>query len=146
MLQLDNGIWSAMLCPLPFQVKCCIYCGHLLQYPTELFGGALAMSCFSDTMVGSAQGPVLLWFAAPAFPGLRVLTASCLCQSVVGAEGLSLAFRHIASSLLGYCSQVPCESLLHEVVVCVGYFTVSHPDNQVRDPRNSLGLLPQRGE
>ncbi|XP_073068330.1 S phase cyclin A-associated protein in the endoplasmic reticulum isoform X4 [Manis javanica] len=51
-------------------------------------------------------------------------------QSVVGAEGLSLAFRHIASSLLGYCSQVPCESLLHEVVVCVGYFTVSHPDNQ----------------
>ncbi|KAI5163845.1 S Phase Cyclin A-Associated Protein In The Endoplasmic Reticulum [Manis pentadactyla] len=52
-------------------------------------------------------------------------------QSVVGAEGLSLAFRHIASSLLGHCSQVPCESLLHEVIICVGYFTVSHPDNQV---------------
>ncbi|EPY89365.1 hypothetical protein CB1_000113015 [Camelus ferus] len=52
-------------------------------------------------------------------------------QSIIGAEGLSLAFRHIASSLLGHCSQVSCESLLHEVIVCVGYFTVSHPDNQV---------------
>ncbi|XP_012584102.1 PREDICTED: S phase cyclin A-associated protein in the endoplasmic reticulum isoform X4 [Condylura cristata] len=51
-------------------------------------------------------------------------------QSIVGAEGLSLAFRHIASSLLGHCSQVSCESLLHEVIVCVGYFTVNHPDNQ----------------
>lgn len=52
-------------------------------------------------------------------------------QSIVGAEGLSLAFRHIASSLLGHCSQASCESLLHEVIVCVGYFTVNHPDNQV---------------
>ncbi|XP_049634542.1 LOW QUALITY PROTEIN: S phase cyclin A-associated protein in the endoplasmic reticulum [Suncus etruscus] len=52
-------------------------------------------------------------------------------QSIVGAEGLSLAFRHIASSLLGHCGQVSCESLLHEVIVCVGYFTVNHPDNQV---------------
>ncbi|XP_074248719.1 S phase cyclin A-associated protein in the endoplasmic reticulum isoform X1 [Saimiri boliviensis] len=52
-------------------------------------------------------------------------------QSIVGAEGLSLAFRHTASSLLGHCSQVSCESLLHEVIVCVGYFTVNHPDNQV---------------
>ncbi|XP_054944120.1 S phase cyclin A-associated protein in the endoplasmic reticulum isoform X9 [Physeter macrocephalus] len=51
-------------------------------------------------------------------------------QSIVGAEGLSLAFRHIASSLLGHCSHVSCESLLHEVIVCVGYFTVNHPDNQ----------------
>ncbi|XP_038623076.1 S phase cyclin A-associated protein in the endoplasmic reticulum isoform X1 [Tachyglossus aculeatus] len=52
-------------------------------------------------------------------------------QSVVGAEGLSLAFRHIISSLLGYCAQHPCEGLLHEVIVCVGYFTVNNPDNQV---------------
>ncbi|XP_023568444.1 S phase cyclin A-associated protein in the endoplasmic reticulum isoform X2 [Octodon degus] len=52
-------------------------------------------------------------------------------QSIVGAEGLSLAFRHMASSLLGHCSHVSCESLLHEVIVCVGYFTVNHPDNQV---------------
>ncbi|XP_030434968.1 S phase cyclin A-associated protein in the endoplasmic reticulum isoform X4 [Gopherus evgoodei] len=52
-------------------------------------------------------------------------------QSIVGAEGLSLAFRHIISSLLWYCSQHTCEGLLHEVILCVGYFTVNHPDNQV---------------
>uniref|UniRef100_A0A8C8R6S6 S-phase cyclin A associated protein in the ER n=1 Tax=Pelusios castaneus TaxID=367368 RepID=A0A8C8R6S6_9SAUR len=52
-------------------------------------------------------------------------------QCIVGAEGLSLAFRHIISSLLWYSSQHTCEGLLHEVIVCVGYFTVNHPDNQV---------------
>ncbi|XP_053258622.1 S phase cyclin A-associated protein in the endoplasmic reticulum isoform X3 [Podarcis raffonei] len=52
-------------------------------------------------------------------------------QSIVGAEGLSLAFRHIISSLLWHCSQHTCEALLHEVIVCIGYFTVKHPDNQV---------------
>ncbi|KAM6426623.1 S phase cyclin A-associated protein in the endoplasmic reticulum isoform 1-T1 [Liasis olivaceus] len=52
-------------------------------------------------------------------------------QSVVGAEGLSLAFRHIISSLLWHCSHHTCEVLLHEVIVCVGYFTVNHPDNQI---------------
>uniref|UniRef100_A0A8C3VCP6 S-phase cyclin A associated protein in the ER n=1 Tax=Catharus ustulatus TaxID=91951 RepID=A0A8C3VCP6_CATUS len=52
-------------------------------------------------------------------------------QSIVGAEGLSLAFRHIISSLLGYCSQHTCEGLLHEVIVCVGFFTVNNPDNQI---------------
>ncbi|XP_052616933.1 S phase cyclin A-associated protein in the endoplasmic reticulum isoform X1 [Peromyscus californicus insignis] len=64
------------------------------------------------------------------FNSFAVLDLSAF-QSVVGAEGLSLAFRHMASSLLGHCSQVSCESLLHEVIVCVGYFTVNHPDNQV---------------
>lgn len=52
-------------------------------------------------------------------------------QSVLGAEGLSLAFRHIVSSLLWYCSQHSSEELLHEVIICIGYFTVNHPDNQV---------------
>uniref|UniRef100_A0A8C9EIR3 S-phase cyclin A associated protein in the ER n=1 Tax=Pavo cristatus TaxID=9049 RepID=A0A8C9EIR3_PAVCR len=52
-------------------------------------------------------------------------------QSIVGAEGLSLAFRHIISSLLWYCSQHTCEGLLHEVIICVGYFTVNNTDNQV---------------
>ncbi|XP_078388439.1 S phase cyclin A-associated protein in the endoplasmic reticulum isoform X1 [Cetorhinus maximus] len=52
-------------------------------------------------------------------------------QAVCGAEGLSLAFRHIVSSLLWYCYHHTCEDLLHEVIVCVGYFTVNHPDNQV---------------
>lgn len=92
-------------------------------------------------------GPRLaLWFAALAPPGWGVLTAPCLCQAIVGAEGLSLAFRHIASSLLGHCSHASCESLLHEVIVCVGYFTVNHPDNQVRGPGTFLRLLPQPWE
>ncbi|XP_076781440.1 S phase cyclin A-associated protein in the endoplasmic reticulum isoform X4 [Arvicanthis niloticus] len=64
------------------------------------------------------------------FNSFAVLNLSAF-QSIVGAEGLSLAFRHMASSLLGHCSQVSCESLLHEVIVCVGYFTVNHPDNQM---------------
>ncbi|XP_072574277.1 S phase cyclin A-associated protein in the endoplasmic reticulum isoform X1 [Paramormyrops kingsleyae] len=70
-----------------------------------------------------------------ALQSVRFLNAFALLdlpafQSVLGAEGLSLAFRHIVSSLLCYCSQQTDESLLHEVIICVGYFTVSHPDNQ----------------
>ncbi|XP_066448356.1 S phase cyclin A-associated protein in the endoplasmic reticulum isoform X2 [Eleutherodactylus coqui] len=52
-------------------------------------------------------------------------------QSVVGAEGLSLAFRHVISTLIWFCTQYTCEDLLHEIIVCVGYFTVNHADNQV---------------
>lgn len=60
------------------------------------------------------------------------------CQSVLGAEGLSLAFRHIVSSLLWYCTQHSSEELLHEVIICVGYFTVNHPDNQVNQLEPTL--------
>uniref|UniRef100_A0A8B9LIE4 S-phase cyclin A associated protein in the ER n=1 Tax=Astyanax mexicanus TaxID=7994 RepID=A0A8B9LIE4_ASTMX len=71
-----------------------------------------------------------------ALQGLRFLNSFALLdlaafQAVLGAEGLSLAFRHIVSSLLWYCSQNSSEDLLHEVIICVGYFTVNHPDNQV---------------
>ncbi|KAM9853950.1 S phase cyclin A-associated protein in the endoplasmic reticulum [Aulostomus maculatus] len=71
-----------------------------------------------------------------ALQGIRFLNSFALLdlsafQSVLGAEGLSLAFRHIASSLLWYCTQHSSEELLHEVIICVGYFTVNHPDNQV---------------
>ncbi|KAG5839667.1 hypothetical protein ANANG_G00207370 [Anguilla anguilla] len=71
-----------------------------------------------------------------ALQGVRFLNSFALLdltafQSVLGAEGLSLAFRHIVGSLLWYCAQRPSEDLLHEVIVCVGYFTVNHPDNQV---------------
>ncbi|KAJ8417334.1 hypothetical protein AAFF_G00285610 [Aldrovandia affinis] len=71
-----------------------------------------------------------------ALQGVRFLNSFALLdltafQTVLGAEGLSLAFRHIAGSLLWYCSQRPSEELLHEVIVCVGYFTVNHSDNQV---------------
>ncbi|XP_012935798.1 S phase cyclin A-associated protein in the endoplasmic reticulum [Aplysia californica] len=68
--------------------------------------------------------------------GLRMLNHMAvldlqMLQSTLGEEGLSLEFRHIASYLIWYCSHVSAEELLHEVVLCVGYFSVLHPDNQV---------------
>uniref|UniRef100_A0A8C4NJQ5 S-phase cyclin A associated protein in the ER n=1 Tax=Eptatretus burgeri TaxID=7764 RepID=A0A8C4NJQ5_EPTBU len=79
-------------------------------------------------------------FAEPplqlALLGIRLLNNFALLdlaafQAVVGAEGLSLAFRHIASSLLWHCSQQSNNPLLHEIIICVGYFTITHPDNQL---------------
>ncbi|XP_063241085.1 S phase cyclin A-associated protein in the endoplasmic reticulum isoform X2 [Bacillus rossius redtenbacheri] len=53
-------------------------------------------------------------------------------QSVLGAEGISLQFRHIASYLLWYCCAHDDEmALLHEVIRVVGYFTVNNHDNQM---------------
>ena len=54
-------------------------------------------------------------------------------QSSLGEEGTSLELRHIASHLLWYCGHHLSEGadLLHEVILAVGYFTVTHTDNQV---------------
>lgn len=84
----------------------------------------------------SPQEPYAPGVIQVALQGLRFLNSFALLdlsafQSVLGAEGLSLAFRHIVSSLLWFCSQHTSEELLHELIVCVGYFTVNHPDNQV---------------
>ncbi|XP_053093175.1 S phase cyclin A-associated protein in the endoplasmic reticulum isoform X4 [Pangasianodon hypophthalmus] len=86
--------------------------------------------------MASLQEPYSPAVVQVALQGLRFLNSFALLdltafQSVLGAEGLSLAFRHIVSSLLWYCSQNSSENLLHEVIICVGYFTVNHPDNQV---------------
>lgn len=54
-----------------------------------------------------------------------------ILQKALGEEGMSLEFRHIASYLMWYCSRLPCEELLHEVILCVGYFTILNPENQV---------------
>lgn len=70
--------------------------------------------------------------------GVLIFVSWPIFQSIVGAEGLSLAFRHIISSLLWYCSQHTCEGLLHEVIICVGYFTVNNPDNQVRQMEKGI--------
>lgn len=53
-----------------------------------------------------------------------------LIQSILGSEGLSLQFRHIASYLLWYCSHWKSDNLLHEVILLVGYFACLNADNQ----------------
>ncbi|ESO94542.1 hypothetical protein LOTGIDRAFT_215534 [Lottia gigantea] len=68
--------------------------------------------------------------------GLRMLNHMAtldlnMLQKSLGEEGISLEFRHIASYLMWYCTHQPNEELLHEVILCVGNFTVLNPDNQV---------------
>ena len=58
-----------------------------------------------------------------------------LLQAVLGEEGISLEFRHIASYLLYYLGHRHQESeegkeLLNSVILLVGYFTANHTDNQ----------------
>lgn len=54
-----------------------------------------------------------------------------MVQDVLGQEGISLEFRHIASYLLWYCQHYKEEKvLLHLVIILVGYFSARHADNQ----------------
>jgi len=53
-----------------------------------------------------------------------------LIQTSLGADGLSLEFRHICTYLLWYCVRNERIELLHQVVVCVGNFTLGNHDNQ----------------
>ncbi|XP_052399725.1 S phase cyclin A-associated protein in the endoplasmic reticulum-like isoform X4 [Carassius gibelio] len=99
----------------------------------------LLHSALPDSLSTGPVGPEQPYSPAViqvALQGLRFLNTFALLdlsafQCVLGAEGLSLAFRHIVSSLLWYCSQHSAEELLHELIICIGYFTVNHPDNQV---------------
>lgn len=113
----------------------------LLQ-STDLVGVVHTLYCIllhsslPDSAAQSPQEPYAPGVIQVALQGIRFLNSFALLdlsafQSVLGAEGLSLAFRHIVSSLLWYCTQHSSEELLHEVIICVGYFTVNHPDNQV---------------
>uniref|UniRef100_A0A3B3CUF4 S-phase cyclin A-associated protein in the ER n=1 Tax=Oryzias melastigma TaxID=30732 RepID=A0A3B3CUF4_ORYME len=112
----------------------------LLQ-STDLVGVVHTLYCillhtFSPESASQSQEPYSAGVIQVALHGIRFLNIFALLdlsafQSVLGAEGLSLAFRHIVSSLLWYCTQHSSEELLHEVIICVGYFTVNHPDNQV---------------
>ncbi|GLV40641.1 short spindle 3 [Carabus blaptoides fortunei] len=70
-------------------------------------------------------------------------------QEVLGAEGISLQFRHIAGHVLWCCASPPraktspagpggdgtqadgYQELLHEVIYVTGYFAVSNRDNQM---------------
>ncbi|XP_026031722.1 S phase cyclin A-associated protein in the endoplasmic reticulum isoform X3 [Astatotilapia calliptera] len=112
----------------------------LLQ-STDLVGVVHTLYCillhsFLPESACQSQEPYGPGVIQVALQGIRFLNSFALLdlsafQSVLGAEGLSLAFRHIVSSLLWYCTQQSSEELLHEVIICVGYFTVNHPDNQV---------------
>ncbi|CAN0266276.1 unnamed protein product [Lampetra fluviatilis] len=141
-----------------------------LLYCTLLHGAAPDRDAAAPAGTGAAAPPAATTAAssvrAPAqdgYPahtlgvaleGVRLLNSFAFLdlaafQEVVGSEGLSLAFRHIASSLLWYCSHHACTELLHAVIVCVGYFTVNNADNQTivqsgRQPTvlQQLCLLP----
>uniref|UniRef100_A0A3Q2TYQ1 S-phase cyclin A-associated protein in the ER n=1 Tax=Fundulus heteroclitus TaxID=8078 RepID=A0A3Q2TYQ1_FUNHE len=112
----------------------------LLQ-STDLVGVVHTLYCillhsFVPESASQTQEPYGPGVIQVAIHGIRFLNSFAILdlsafQSVLGAEGLSLAFRHIVSSLLWYCTQHSSEELLHEVIICVGYFTVNHPDNQV---------------
>ncbi|XP_074489052.1 S phase cyclin A-associated protein in the endoplasmic reticulum isoform X3 [Sebastes fasciatus] len=112
----------------------------LLQ-STDLVGVVHTLYCillhsFSPESSSQSQEPYSPGVIQVALQGIRFLNSFALLdlsafQSVLGAEGLSLAFRHIVSSLLWYCTQHSSDELLHEVIICVGYFTVNHLDNQV---------------
>ncbi|PIK61380.1 putative S phase cyclin A-associated protein in the endoplasmic reticulum [Apostichopus japonicus] len=55
-----------------------------------------------------------------------------LLQGAMGAEGISLEFRHIATYLIWYCSHfTECSDMLHEVILIVGYFSLQNTDNQM---------------
>lgn len=112
----------------------------LLQ-STDLVGVVHTLYCillhsFSPESASQSQEPYGPGVIQVALQGIRFLNSFALLdlsafQSVLGAEGLSLAFRHIVSSLLWYCTQHSSDELLHDVIICVGYFTVNHTDNQV---------------
>lgn len=53
-----------------------------------------------------------------------------MVQDVLGQEGISLEFRHIASYLLWYCQGHNEQKLMHLIILLVGYFSALHPDNQ----------------
>ncbi|XP_070541829.1 S phase cyclin A-associated protein in the endoplasmic reticulum-like isoform X2 [Ptychodera flava] len=82
--------------------------------------------------------------------GLRMMNTFAvidlkMLQSVLGEEGISLEFRHIATYLIWYCSHwTQNEELCHEVMLIVGYFTVLDHDNQlIVQSGNTPTLLQQ---
>lgn len=101
-----------------------------------LYGTLLQMGAPSGSRAAGQEPPALP-------PGRLTITAAALdllnqmgqldlpmFQAVLGAEGMSLQLRHIASYLLWYCSHWEEWPLLHQVVLLVGHFAVLSPDNQ----------------
>lgn len=101
-----------------------------------LYGTLLEMGVPSGWRAGN-QTPALL------SPGRLAIASAAIAllnqvarldlamfQAVLGAEGMSLQLRHIASYLLWYCSHWEEWALLHQVVLLVGHFAVLSVDNQ----------------
>ncbi|KAF5297125.1 hypothetical protein FQA39_LY02705 [Lamprigera yunnana] len=83
-------------------------------------------------------------------------------QGVLGAEGISLQFRHIASHLIWCCTSPNLpkisngnkdntkslleiyQQLLHEVIFVTGYFAVGDQDNQIYCPHGILNVTYQQ--
>ena len=55
-----------------------------------------------------------------------------MLKGSLGEEAMSLEFRHIGSYLLWYCHHHTEDDLLHELILCIGYFCVLNHDNQVK--------------
>ncbi|KAL3184347.1 hypothetical protein MRX96_022963 [Rhipicephalus microplus] len=101
-----------------------------------LYGTLLEMGVPSGWRVGN-QTPALL------SPGRLAIASAAIAllnhvarldlamfQAVLGAEGMSLQLRHIASYLLWYCTHWEEWALLHQVVLLIGHFAVLSVDNQ----------------
>ncbi|KAL8621485.1 hypothetical protein ACOMHN_058246 [Nucella lapillus] len=77
---------------------------------------------------------MLLHSAAPSHRDMdpcELLVRTLAITCALGEEGMWLEFWHMASYLILYSSHHLCEDLLHQVILCLGYFTLLHPDNQV---------------
>ncbi|KAL1435401.1 hypothetical protein MTO96_000078 [Rhipicephalus appendiculatus] len=101
-----------------------------------LYGTLLEMGVPSGWRAGN-QTPALL------SPGRLAIASAAIAllnhvarldlamfQAVLGAEGMSLQLRHIASYLLWYCTHWEEWALLHQVVLLIGHFAVLSLDNQ----------------
>ncbi|CAF2174642.1 unnamed protein product [Rotaria magnacalcarata] len=56
-------------------------------------------------------------------------------QAILGDETISLQLRHVANYILAYCNHKQTtnnDSLLHEIILLVGYYCVLNQDNQCR--------------
>lgn len=101
-----------------------------------LYGTLLEMGVPSGWRAGNqtpallSQGRLAIASAAIALLNHVARLDLAMFQAVLGAEGMSLQLRHIASYLLWYCTHWEEWALLHQVVLLIGHFAVLSMDNQ----------------
>ncbi|KAB0803877.1 hypothetical protein PPYR_00847 [Photinus pyralis] len=165
----DNPLACAfLLSALEFLAALADHCSeegdstHLITtlYGTELMG---AVSMLYGTLLPPESAPRTEGQPPPIIPALCLNLATATFkllrrvaeldfkkfQGVLGAEGISLQFRHIASHLIWSCTSPTLpkpsngskdntkllleahQQLLHEVIYVTGYFAVGDQDNQM---------------